>query len=227
MEYKISGNNLQLVTVQIDPEEKIYAEAGAMAYMSANVNIETKSRGGILKGLGRKMAGESMFLVEFTSSGGRGLVSMGGNVPGTIKPLEFNGNNEFFIQKKAFLAATDQVKLDTVFQKKLGAGLFGGEGMIIQKLSGHGNAFIHACGDFIEYDLDENQTLKVDTACAVGWDGTVDYDIERIKGVKNMFLGGEGIFLTKLQGPGKVYLQSMSIADLAQSLLPYVSSGSR
>lgn len=225
MRYKISGDNLQLVTVQIDPGEKIYAESGAMVYMSANIGIETRSRGGVLKGLGRKMAGESMFLVEFTSSGGTGLVSMGGNTPGTIKAIDFAPGKEFIIQKKAFLAASNEVQLDTIFHKRLGAGLFGGEGLIIQKLSGNGTAFINACGDFVEFDLKENQVLKVDTGCAVGWDSTVDYDIERIKGIKNMFLGGEGIFLTVLKGPGKVYLQSMSLMDLAREIIPY--SGGR
>lgn len=224
MEYKISGDNLQLVTMQIDPGEKIYAESGAMAYMSGNVTMESKSRGGLLKGLGRKMAGESMFLVEFTTTGGTGLISMGGNVPGTIKPIEVGPGKEFVIQKKAFLAAGNEVQLDTIFQKKLGAGLFGGEGMIIQKLSGNGTAFINACGDFVEFDLKKDQVLKVDTGCAVGWDASVSYDIERVKGVKNMFFGGEGMFLTVLRGPGKVLLQSMSMMDLAREIVPYTGS---
>lgn len=225
MKYKISGDNLQLVTIEIDPGEKIFAEAGSMVYMSANVNMEAKMRGGLLKGIGRKFAGETVFLTEFTSAGGMGLVSFGGNAPGTIKPIELSGGQEFLVQKDAFLCAEDSIDMSIAFQKRLGAAFFGGEGFILEKLTGTGIVFVHACGDFIEFDLKPDQTLKVDTGSVVGWDGTVAYDIERVKGVKTMFFGGEGIFVTTLRGPGKVIIQSLDLGNLATALRPFLPSG--
>jgi uncharacterized protein (TIGR00266 family) len=222
MKYKISGDNLQLVTLQIDPGEKIYAEAGSMVYQSGNINMEAKMRGGFLKGLGRKFAGETMFLTEFTSAGGTGMVSFGGNAPGTIKPIELTSGKDFLVQKDAFLVAEDNVDMSIAFQKKLGAAFFGGEGFILEKLSGNGTVFIHACGDFVEFDLKPEQILKVDTGCVVGWDDTVTYDIQRVKGIKTMFFGGEGLFLTTLKGPGKLLIQSMTLSNLATSLRPFL-----
>ncbi len=222
MEYKISGDNLQLVTIQIQPGEKIYAEAGSMVYMSANMNMEAKMRGGLLKGIGRKFTGESMFLTEFSSAGGEGMVSFGGNAPGTIQILEISGGNHWLVQKDAFLVAEDNIELSVAFQKRLGSMFFGGEGFILQKLAGQGKVFIHACGDFVEFDLQDGQELKVDTGSVVGWESTVDYDIQRVKGIKTMFFGGEGIFLTTLKGPGKVILQSMNLGNLATALAPFM-----
>lgn len=222
MKYKISGDNLQLVTLQIDPGEKIYAEAGSMVYQSGNINMEAKMRGGFLKGLGRKFSGETMFLTEFTSAGGTGMVSFGGNAPGTIKPIELTSGKDFLVQKDAFLVAEDNVDMSIAFQKKLGAAFFGGEGFILEKLSGNGTVFIHACGDFVEFDLKPEQILKVDTGCVVGWDDTVTYDIQRVKGIKTMFFGGEGLFLTTLKGPGKLLIRSMTLSNLATSLRPFL-----
>lgn len=231
MEYKITGDNLQLVTLEIEPSEKVYAEAGSMVYMSGNINMEAKMRGGFLKGLGRKIAGETMFLTEFTSAGGKGLVSFGGNAPGTIMPIKISEGKEFIIQKDAFLVAQDSIELSIAFQKRLGAAFFGGEGFILERLNGSGTAFIHACGDFVEFDLQPDQLLKVDTGSVVGWDNTVSYDIQRVKGIKTMFFGGEGIFLTTLKGPGKAIIQSMNLSNLATALMPFMlhnrgSSGS-
>ena len=222
MQYKISGDNLQLVTFQIEPGEKIYAEAGSMIYMSANINMEAKMRGGFLKGLGRKIAGETMFLTEFTSGGGTGLVSFGGNAPGTIKPIELSSDKEFLVQKDAFLVAEDSVDMSIAFQKRLGAVFFGGEGFILEKLYGSGKAFVHACGDFVEFNLKPDQVMKVDTGSVVGWDGTVTYDIQRVKGIKTMFFGGEGLFLTTLRGPGRILIQSMTLSNLATALAPHM-----
>lgn len=222
MDYKITGDNLQVVTIQLSPSEKVFAEAGSMVYMSGNVNMEAKMRGGLLKGIGRKFMGETMFLTEFTTAGGEGMVSFGGTVPGTIKDLDIHEGNHWMVQKDAFLVAEDNVELSVGFQKKLGSVFFGGEGFILQKLAGKGRVFIHACGDFIEFDLQPDQILKVDTGSVVGWEDTVNFDIQRVKGIKTMFFGGEGIFLTTLKGPGKVILQSMSIASLASALAPFM-----
>ena len=230
MKYNITGDNLQLVTIEIEPQEKIYAEAGALVYMSGNMNMEAKMRGGFLKGLGRTLAGETLFLTEFTSIGGTGLVSFGGRAPGTIKPIELTSGNEFLVQKDAFLCAEDSIDMSIAFQKRLGAAFFGGEGFILEKLTGNGTVFIHACGDFIEFDLKPDQVLKVDTGSVVGWDSTVTFDIERVKGIKTMFFGGEGIFLTTLRGPGHVIIQSMDLGNLATALQPFFphqTSGNR
>jgi len=222
VKYKITGDNLQIVTIELEPNEKVYGEAGSMVYMSGNINMEAKSRGGFFEGIKRKMVGESFFMTEFTSVGGTGIVAFAGNAPGTIKPIELSPGKEFLCQRDAFLCAEDSVNLDIAFQKKLGSAFFGGEGFILEKLSGEGLAFIHACGDFVEFDLKEGQSLKVDTGSVVGWDSTVTFDIERVKGIKTMFFGGEGMFLTSLRGPGKVVLQSMSLANLATALAPFL-----
>ena len=222
MEYKISGDNLQLVTIEIEPNEMIYAEAGAMVYMSNNINMESKMRGGFKSAIGRKFTGESFMLTEFTSVGGKGIVSFGGNAPGTIKDLKVGAGKEYLVQKDAFLCGQDSVKLNVAFQKKLGSAFFGGEGFILQKLSGEGTVFVHACGDFVEFTLEPDQVLKVDTGSVVGWEDTVQFDIERVKGIKTMFFGGEGIFLTTLKGPGKVIIQSMNLANLASALAPFM-----
>jgi uncharacterized protein (TIGR00266 family) len=222
MKYKITGDNLQLVTLEIDPHEKVYAEAGALVYMSNNINMEAKMRGGFLKGLGRTLAGETLFLTEFTSVDSSGLISFGGRAPGTIKAIDLVDGKEFLVQKDAFLCAEDSVDMSIAFQKRLGTAFFGGEGFILEKLTGNGKVFIHACGDFVELDLNTDQVIKVDTGSVVGWDGTVSYGIERVKGIKTMFFGGEGIFLTTLKGPGHVIIQSMDLGNLATALQPFL-----
>ncbi len=225
MKYKITGDNLQLVTVELNAGEKVYGEAGTMVYMSSNMTMEAKMRGGLMKAIGRKFAGETMFLTEFTPTGEEGMVAFGGNAPGTIKPIELASGREFIVQKDAFLCAEDGVELSVEFQRRLGSAFFGGEGFILERLSGKGTVFIHACGDFVEFDLKAGQTMKVDTGCVVGWDGSVGYDIERVKGIKTMFFGGEGLFLTSLKGPGKIIIQSMTLHNLASALAPFLPGG--
>jgi uncharacterized protein (TIGR00266 family) len=230
VKYKITGDNLQIVTCELEPNERVYAEAGTMVYMSGNMMFEARAKGGVMKGLKRKLTGESFFLTEFTPGQGPGYVGFGGNAPGTIKPIDLAPGREFMVQKDAFLCAENSVQLDMAWQKKLGASLFGGEGFILQRLSGSGTAFIHATGDFVEMDLQPGQTIKVDTGSVVGWDASVTYDIQRAGGLKSMMFAGEGIFLTTLTGPGKILLQSMNLPDLAMTLKRYMpsdSSGSR
>ena len=222
MDYKITGDNLQLVTLELKAGEKVYGEAGTMVYMSSNIMMEAKMKGGLMKAIGRKFAGETMFLTEFTPAGGAGRVAFGGNAPGTIKPIELAAGKDFIAQKDAFLCAEDSVELSVAFQQRLGSVFFGGEGYILERLSGEGTAFIHACGDFVEFDLQAGETLKVDTGCVVGWDGTVSYEIDRVKGIKTIFFGGEGLFLTTLRGPGKVIIQSMTLHNLASALAPFL-----
>lgn len=230
MKYKITGDNLQIVTCELEPNERVYAEAGTMVYMSGNMMFEARAKGGVMKGLKRKLSGESFFLTEFTPTQNPGFVGFGGNAPGTIKAIDLTPGKEFMVQKDAFLCAENSVNLDMAWQKKLGASLFGGEGFILQRLSGSGTAFIHATGDFVEMDLQPGQTIKVDTGSVVGWDASVTFDIQRAGGLKSMMFAGEGIFLTTLTGPGKILLQSMNLPDLAMTLKRYMpsdSSGSR
>jgi uncharacterized protein (TIGR00266 family) len=222
MRYKITGDNLQIVTLEIESNEMIYAEAGAMVHISGNLNMAAKARGGVMKGLKRMLTGETFFMTQFTSQGGKGIAAFAGNAPGTIKPIELKPGKDFLTQKDAFLCAENSIEMDMAFQKKLGAGFFGGEGFIIQRLTGSGTAFIHACGDFVEMDLQPGQVIKVDTGNVVGWDSSVQYDIQRVKGIKTMFFGGEGLFLTSLTGPGKIILQSMTLHNLATAISPFL-----
>jgi len=221
MKYEITGDNLQIVTIHLGEGEMVYAEAGAMNHMSANMRMEAKMKGGLLGGIKRKFSGESLFLTEFTTTGSSGYVAFAGNVPGRIKPIELHGT-EFLAQKDAFLCAESSVNMDIAFTKKLGAGFFGGEGFILERFSGDGTVFIHACGDFVEMDLAEGETVKVDTGSVVGFDATVGYDITRAGGIKTSLFGGEGLFLTALTGPGHIIIQSMNIANLASALRPFM-----
>jgi len=221
VKYKITGDNLQIVTVELEAGEMVSAEAGAMVYMSPNMQMNASVKGGLFKGIKRKLVGESLFLTEFTPKNGSGFVAFAGNAPGTIKPIELSSGKEFVAQKDAFLCAEAGVDLDIAFTKKIGAGFFGGEGFILERLSGTGTAFIHACGDFVEMNLTPGETVKVDTGTVVGFDSTVKYDITRAGNVKSMLFAGEGIFLTTLEDPGHVLLQSMTLANLAAALRPY------
>ena len=221
LRYRITGDNMQILTLELEPNELVYAEAGAMIYMSGNVAMEAKARGGFWKGLKRKFMGETFFMTEFTPRGGPGIVAFAGNVPGKIKPIQVAPDREFMLQKDAFLCAENSVELDIAFQRRLGAAIFGGEGFILQRVFGHGLAFIHACGDFVEMDLKPNQIIKVDTGSVVGWEHTVKFDIQRAGNIKTSLFGGEGLFLTTLQGPGKIILQSLTLGNLAAALRPY------
>lgn len=225
MKHEITGDNLQLVTLHLNGGETVYAEAGAMNHMSNNIGMEAKAKGGVFKGLKRMVSGESFFITEFTAEGD-GFVAFGGNVPGKIEAIQIAPGKEFMAQRDAFLCAESGVDMDVAFTKKLGAGLFGGEGFILQKYSGQGMVFIHACGDFMIKDLKPGETIKVDTGSVVGFDSTVTYDITRAGGIKTSLFGGEGIFLTQLTGPGKIIIQSLTIAGLAGALRPFFPTGS-
>ncbi len=221
MKYTISGDNLQFVNIEFMPGEMIYSEAGSMVYMSGNVRMEAKATGGVLSGLKRAMAGESFFVTNFYADGGPGLVGFAGNVPGKVMAIDLRGGKQWVLQKTAFLAAEASVALDIAFQRKFGAALFGGEGLILQKVYGEGTVFISGAGDFIEYNLLPGQSLKVSTANVAAWEASVSYDIQSL-GVKTALFGGEGLFVTTLTGPGKVVVQSMTMSKLANSILPYL-----
>ncbi|MCK4614472.1 MAG: TIGR00266 family protein [Thermoplasmata archaeon] len=225
MKYDIIGSNLQVAILEIEPNELVYSEAGAMVYMSENVSMQAKARGGLMKGLKRMLSKETFFLTEYWSTGGTGVVGFGGNIPGKIIPLDLRGGRQYLAQKDAFLAAENSVEMDIAFQKKLGSMFFGGEGLILQRYWGEGTVFIHACGDMVEMNLEAGQAIKVDTGNAVAWEASVSYDIQKAGGIKTMLFGGEGLFLTRLTGPGKVILQSMTLANLAGAIVPFLPSG--
>lgn len=227
MEYKIIGTTLQAVILELDPGETVYSESGGMAWMSSNIDMKTSGRGGgILGGLGRMVSGESLFLVEYTSQGGKGIVSFASDFPGKIVPVNLAQGQELICQKSAFLCAEKTVGLGVHFRRKLGAGLFGGEGFVMQKITGPGVAFVCLDGEIVEYTLEANQMLKVDTGHVAMYEPTVAFDIEMMKALTNIFFGGEGLFLATLRGPGRVWLQTMPTSNLARAIMPYMPTAS-
>ncbi|MBR6203964.1 MAG: TIGR00266 family protein [Candidatus Methanomethylophilaceae archaeon] len=225
MKYSITGSNLQIANVELDPGEELVTNAGALVYMSGNVEMESKMEGGFMSGLKRSLSGASMFLVKFKTRSGNGTVGIAGKAPGKIIDLNI-AEGSWICQKSSFLGSENTVKMDIAFQKKLGSMLFGGEGLILQKLSGSGLVFAHACGDLIQRDLKAGEMLKVSTSHVVAWQDGVTYDISSVGGVKNVLFSGEGLFVTTLTGPGRVILQSMTLGDLAMSLVPYLPNNS-
>jgi uncharacterized protein (TIGR00266 family) len=223
MKYTITGSNLQFANIEIGPGEEFFSQAGAMKYMTGNMTMRAYAKGGIRRSIGRMFSGSSLFLVKYTSQGGKGVVGIGGSVPGKILDLDI-GKRTWIAQRTAYLGGERTVNLEVAFQRKLGAILFGGEGLILQKLSGKGIAFIQSCGDLIEVDLARGEMYKVSTANAVAWQDTVKYDIAAAGGIKTALFGGEGLFVTTLTGPGKIIIQSMTVSELAGSILPFLPS---
>lgn len=224
MKWQIMGNNMPALICEIQPNEKMFADSGSMIYMSANMQMGAKARGGIMSGLARKaLTGESFFMSEFVATGGPGVVAFSAHLPGRIIPFDLRGGKILMGQKTAFLCAEDAVVLETAMQKKIMAGVFGGEGLIIQRYRGEGTVFLEALGDIIEMTLVAGQKMLVDTGKAVAWEQTVTYDVQAAGGLKTMAFGGEGIFLASLTGPGKIFLQTMSLDELRSSLI--VGSG--
>jgi uncharacterized protein (TIGR00266 family) len=220
VEYIIYGDDLQLVEIQLDPEEGIRAEAGTMIYMEKGIEMQTGTGGGIFKGVQRIFTGESFFITSFlnTTADVR-RVSFAAPYPGKIVPLDMTSlGGTFICQKDSFLCAAQGIEIEIAFSKKLGAGLFGGEGFILQRLVGDGLAFAHAGGTIIEKDLAAGDVLSVDTGCLVAFSPSIDYDIQFVSGFTNALFGGEGLFLAKITGPGKVYLQSLPLSRLADRI---------
>lgn len=221
MKYKISGDTLPVVELLLEANESVKCESGAMSWMSQNIEMETQ--GGGLGGVFSKMlSGEKLFQNKYTAVGGTGLIAFTSSFPGNIIAVEISPDKEVICQKSTFLAASAGVELSIYFQKKLGAGFFGGEGFIMQRLSGRGIAFLEIDGSAVEKTLSADQQLIVDTGYLAMMDATCSVDVRTIKGVKNVLLGGEGIFNTVVTGPGKVVLQTMPIYQTAQSLIPYL-----
>ncbi|MCH3954572.1 MAG: TIGR00266 family protein [Eubacterium sp.] len=222
MNYEIKGGNLPVVICSLNEGEMMITESGAMSWMSPNMKMETTSGGGLRKMFGRMMSGENLFQNHYTAMGGRGMIAFASSFPGSIMPVEIGPGREIIAQKTAFLASEAGVELSIFFRKNLGSGFFGGEGFIMQKLSGMGTAFLEIDGSVVEYELKPGQQIVVDTGYVAAMDGSVRMDIQEVPGLKNMFFGGEGVFNTLLTGPGHIWLQTMPISGTAAAMAPYL-----
>ena len=223
MKYSIEGEPLPVVICDLEAGEKMITEKGAMSWMSPNMKMETVG-GGMGKMFGRMFSGESMFTNHYTAQGGPGMIAFASSFPGAIRAFDISPNRYIICQKSAFLASTAGVTMSVFFQKKIGSGLFGGEGFIMQKLSGQGVAFVEFDGYIKEYELSPGQSIVVDTGYLAAMDATCSMEIQKVPGVKNMLFGGEGVFNTVITGPGRVLLQSMPIGQMAGTLIPYLPS---
>lgn len=225
MQYKIQGENLPVVICQLEANEQMVTERGAMAWMSPNMRMETTSNGGAGKAIGRMFAGEALFQNIYTAQGGNGLIAFASSFPGEIRVFHVSPGQEYILQKRAFLASEASVNLSMHFRKKVSSGLFGGEGFILQKVSGNGIVFAEFDGSVVEYELSAGQKIVVDTGNLAAMSATCKMDIQAVPGLKNVMFGGEGLFNTVITGPGHVWLQTMPISSVADALRPYLPSG--
>lgn len=224
MEYKVMGTTVPAVEIQMNQGETMFTQSGGMSWQSDGIEMSTNTRGGVLKGLGRMFSGESMFLAHYRAVKDHASIAFAATVPGSIVPVDVGASNGLIMQKGAFLCAEDSVQLETIFTKKFSAGFFGGEGFILQRLTGSGKAFLEIDGDIVQKDLKPGEVLKVDTGNVAAFAPTVSYEIETVKGMGNILFGGEGLFLTRLTGPGKVILQTMNFADFAGTIAARIPS---
>lgn len=221
MKYEIKGDQLPVVICTLTKGESVTCQSGAMGWMSSNIEMQTHMSGGLGKALGRTLTGESLFLNSYTCNNTEGIIAFPSSFPGKIFAKNLGVGEYIICQKKAFLAATSSVDVSLHFKKRLGAGFFGGEGFILQKITGPGIVFLEFDGHIEEYDLASGEVMKVDTGNVAMFEPTVTFNVEMVKGLKNMLLGGEGLFLTTLQGPGKIYLQTMPLSSLASQIMAY------
>lgn len=225
MKYQIQGETLPVVICELESGERMITEGGAMSWMSPNMKMETTSNGGLGKAVGRAFSGEKMFQNIYTAQNGTGMIAFASSFPGSIRAFHISPGNDMIFQKKAFLASEAGVTLSVHFRKKLGAGLFGGEGFIMQRISGQGVAFAEFDGHVIEYSLQPGQQIIIDTGHLAAMEATCNMDIQSVPGMKNMLFGGEGFFNTIITGPGRIWLQTMPISNVAASIRPYIPTG--
>jgi uncharacterized protein (TIGR00266 family) len=226
MKYQIHGTTLQTLDITLSQGEAVFTESGGMAWMTGDIDMETNTKGGLMKGLARTLSGESLFLTTYTCRGPGGLITFTPEAPGSIIPVELAAGESRICQKDAFMVAQDSVSLEVHFRRKLGSGFFGGEGFILQKLTGPGIAWVEIAGEVRSYNLKDGQTMRVDPGHIAMYEPSVSYDIARVKGVRNILFGGEGLFLATLRGPGRVWLQSLPLANLASTLARYMPTSS-
>lgn len=223
MRYEIIGATVPAVEVTLNSGESMFTQSGGMIWQTEGINMTTNARGGLAKSLGRMFTGESIFMANYTADRDGAKVTFGSTIPGAVVPIDVS-KGEMIVQKGAFLCAQQSVELKATFTKKLSAGLFGGEGFILQRMYGSGMAFLEVDGDMYERELAPGETIKVDTGNVVAFDTTVSYDIETVKGLGNIVFGGEGLFLTRLTGPGKIILQTQNFNDFAGRIIARIPS---
>ncbi|MDD7113994.1 MAG: TIGR00266 family protein [Lachnospiraceae bacterium] len=222
MKYQIKGESLPVVICELESGEKMITEGGSMAWMSPNMKMETTTNGGIGKAFGRLFSGEKLFQNIYTAQDGPGLIAFASSFPGSVRAFEISPGQEMIFQKSAFLASEESIEVSVFFNKKLSSGLFGGEGFIMQKASGHGIVFAEFDGHVVEYDLKPGQSIVVDTGHLAAMTAGCNMEIQTVPGMKNMLFGGEGLFNTVITGPGHVWLQTMPIVNVARILQPYM-----
>ena len=225
MEFDIVGSSMQTLLVELNAGEAMYTERGGMAWLS-NVNMDTGARGGLMKGLGRMVSGESLFMTTYTARRGGGKIAFTPEAPGRVLAMELQSGQAMLCQRDAFMCAEDSANLSVHFHKRLGAGLFGGEGFFLQRVEGPGYVFFEIAGEAYETSLESGGVLSVDPGHIALLEPSVDFSITRVKGVRNMLLGGEGLFLAKLTGPGRIWLQSLPLPNLAAKLGRYMTTSS-
>ena len=226
LKYEIEGGTLPVVICYPEAGQSICTQRGAMSWMSPNMVMETGTGGGLKKAFGRLFTGESIFMNEFTPRGGQGMIAFASSFPGSLRAFQITPGNGLILQKSSFLAMEKGLDLSVYFQKKLGSGFFGGEGFIMQKVSGSGTVFVEIDGYCKEYTLGAGQSIIVDTGYLAAMSESCTMDVQAVRGAKNVLFGGEGLFHTVITGPGKVYLQSMPISNTAKSLAPYLPTAS-
>ena len=221
MKYEIKGEPMPVVICQLEGGEAMITERGSMVWMTPNMKMETGA-GGLGKAFGRMFSGDSLFQNTYTAQGGPGMIAFASSFPGTIRAIRIDPAHPVVVQKRGFLASERSVELSIFFQKKLGAGFFGGEGFIMQRLSGQGMAFLEFDGHVVEYELQPGQQIVVDTGYLAAMDGTCSMEIKSVPGIKNMVFGGEGLFNTVVTGPGHVWLQTMPVSNVAELILKFM-----
>ena len=225
MRYEIKGENLPVVICNLEQNEQMITERGGMAWMSPNMRMETTTGGGLGRAIARKFSGDSIFQNIYTAQGGEGMIAFASSFPGSVRAFEIAPGKEMIFQKSSFLAGEAGIQLSVFFNKKFASGLFGGEGFIMQKLSGQGIAFAEFDGHVVEYDLAPGQQIVVDTGYLAAMEATCSMEVKSVPGVKNMLFGGEGIFNTLITGPGRIWLQTMPLSNVAGVLRPYMPTG--
>ena len=226
MKYEIIGGSFPAVNVVLDKGETVVTQSGAMAWSDASVQMSTNAEGGLLKSIGRMFSGASLMFVRHTAVEDESAITFSASFPGSIKEFKVDADHEYYAQKSAFLVAEEGVQIDASVNKKFWAGLLGGEGFILQKFTGEGTLLAEIDGSVVELYLEEGQQIKVETGHVALFESTCTYDVESVSGFKNVFFGGQGLFLTTLTGPGRVWLQTLTARDMAQKLVPYMPSSS-
>lgn len=222
MRYEIHGTVMQTVDIYLQAGESVYTESGGMAWMRGDLEMKTNTKGGLMAGLGRALAGESLFMTTYLCRSSAGMVVFAPEAPGKVVAIDLAAGQSLICQKDAFMCAESSVKLEMHFRRKLGAGFFGGEGFILQKVTGPGTVFLEIPGEVREYDLRPGESMQVDPGHLAVFEPTVGYDITMVKGLRNIFLSGEGLFLAKMTGPGKIWLQSLPLTNLAAKIAQHL-----